>query len=453
MQTRVFKACLAAAIVMVFSSSLQISAQNGKPLSLDDAENLAVKNNHLVKVRRLQIDEKQQKVNEDRIKYLPTIVAGGAYQYNTGLPSITIDKGVFGELPLGTTKIPFPPIDEVLQMGNHDNYNAGISVYQPVTQMGKINAGVQVSKSEYRIAQTEESKAEFQVRQTVEKLYFGLLILQKQIEEANLKVTLAKTKLSDVENAFSAGKTTESNKFGLSAAEADEEQNLLKLQIQYDDYASELKQLIGLDETSELVLQPVPSGQIIESAAVIDTALNVASINNDDLRLASLYKTKADNAVRASKYSFLPDVGLLGGYAYQKGTALYPKNNAFVGASIKWNIQDVLSNRTIELQRISAREQAEENMANTKEQVSNDIAKTYRKLKQSEDLIKVAEKVVSYRREDLKMQSDKSSSGLNLEADLLTAKAALARAESDYFSAQLNYRITLSELKILMGIY
>jgi outer membrane protein TolC len=60
---------------------------------------------------------------------------------------------------------------------------------------------------------------------------------------------------------------------------------------------------------------------------------------------------------------------------------------------------------------------------------------------------------VEYRREDLKIQNDRRNSGLNLESDLLTAKAAMAKSESDYFAAQLNYRISLSELKILTGTY
>ena len=93
------------------------------------------------------------------------------------------------------------------------------------------------------------------------------------------------------------------------------------------------------------------------------------------------------------------------------------------------------------------------NFLNTKEQVNRDIAKSYRRLKQSEELIKVAGKVVEYRREDLKIQSDRRKSGLNLEADLLAAKAALAKSEADLYAAQLNYRIALSELKILTGSY
>jgi outer membrane protein TolC len=178
-----------------------------------------------------------------------------------------------------------------------------------------------------------------------------------------------------------------------------------------------------------------------------------AASKNNDLKIASLYNTKAGYSIRASKFSYLPDLGILGGYTYQDGNALYPENNTFIGASLKWNIQDVLANRTIQRQRIYLKRQAEENLANTRDQVNKDISKVYRRLKQSEELISVAGKVVEYRRADLKIQNDRRGSGLNLESDLLAAKAAMAKAESDFFSAQLNYRIALSELQILTGTY
>jgi outer membrane protein TolC len=452
-QTKIFSNITAAVVALTIAGQLQLSAQNQKTLKLEDAINMALQNNHLLNVRKLQVDEKQQKVNEDRIKYLPTIGIGGLYQYNTNLPSLTVREGMFGTLPFSGIYYPLPPNDEIIEVGKHNVYNAGVTFYQPLTQIGKINAGVRYSKTELQIARTEEAKAGFQVKQGVEKLYFGLLILKKQIEEAELKVTLAKIKLHDIESAVAAGKTTESSKYGLSASEADEEQNLLKLKIQYDDYSDDLKHLTGLDQAESLVLEAVPVENFIENLSSLDTSLYQASLNNNDLKMALLYKTKADYSIRASKFTYLPDLGILGGYTYQEGTDIYPKNNTFIGASLKWNLQDILTTRTIQRQRIYLKKQAEENLANTKEQVNNDIAKAYRKLKQAEELINVAGKVVEYRREDLKIQNDRRNSGLNLESDLLTVKAALAKAESDFYAAQLNYRIALTELKILTGNY
>ena len=453
MQTKLFFRMTVAFGVFALSVNTQLSAQAVRILNLEDATGLALENNHLLNVRKYQVREKQEMVNTDRVKFLPTVAIGGSYQYNSNLPSITIEQGRFGTLPFGGMFYPLPPVDEIIEVGKHNVYSAGVTFYQPVSQIGKINAGVQFSKTELQIAQTEESRAVYQIKQTVEKLYFGLLILRKQIEEADLKILLAKAKLNDIKNAVAAGKTTESNIYGLSAIVADEEQNLLKLKIQYDDYIADLVQLTGIDSAVAIELQPVPHDNFPENLPAVDSSISEAVLKNNDLRMASLTKTKADYSIKASKYSYLPDLGILGGYTYQEGTDIYPRNNAFIGASLKWNLQDILSNRTIQKQRTYIKEQAEENLANTKEQVNKEIAKAYRKLKQSKELISVAGKVVDYRREDLKMQNDKRKSGLNLESDLLTAKAALAKAESDYFAAQLNYRIALSDLHILTGNY
>lgn len=453
MKNKIFSGIIFSAAGFLIISTTSLTAQEVRSLNLENAVSLALQNNHLLNIKKLQVEEKQQKVNEDRVKYLPVIGIGGSYQYNTNLQVLTIEQGRFGQLPYGGVMIPLPATNEVFELGNHNVYNAGVTIYQPLTQIGKINAGVKYSKTEMQIAETEENKAMLQVRQGVEKLFFGLLILQKQIEEAEIKVSLVRIKLHDVESALAAGKTTESSKYGLNASMADEEQNLLRLKIQYDDYAADLMQLTGLDPAESLIPEPVAPENLKENIASIDTSLSIASSANNDLRLAALNKTKAGYSLRASKFSYLPDLGIQGGFTHQEGIDIYPRNNTYIGASLKWNFSDVLSNRMVQKQRMYLRQQAEENLLNTNEQVNRDIAKAYRRLKQSEELIRVAGKVVEYRREDLKIQSFRRRSGLNLEADLLTAKAALAKAEADQYAAQLNYRIVLSELRILTGSY
>ena len=452
-KTRIFTKTLIIFLFPVFAFQQQLSAQDSLSVSLENAIELALQNNHLLNIKKLQIDEKMQKVSEDKVKYLPVVIIGGSYQYNTNLPMLVMKQGQFGSLPLGGISIPLPVVDEVVELAKYNQYNAGVTLYQPITQLGKIRAGVQVSKTELQIAHAEETKASLQIKQLVEKLYFGLLIIQKQIEEASIKVNLAEIKLLDVENAVRAGKTTESNRYGLAASAADEEQNLLKLRIQYDDYAADLKQLTGLNASADLSLEPVAMPDLAENAPVIDTSLANAAKKNNDLILASLTKAKSEYSIQASNMSYLPDLGILGSYTYQEGNLIYPRNTTFIGASLKWNLQDLLSTRTIKGQRSYLKKQAEESLANTKEQVNKDIIKVYRKLKQSEELINVAQKVVSFRREDLKIQKDRRTSGLNLESDLLSAQAAMAKAESDYFAAQLNYRVALTELKILTGNY
>jgi len=156
-------------------------------------------------------------------------------------------------------------------------------------------------------------------------------------------------------------------------------------------------------------------------------------------------------AIRAAEQSNLPDIGLVAGYSYQTGNLLFPNNNPFVGAQFKWNIQDLIANKQVIRQRHLLSQQARENLADTQNQVKNDVSKTHRKLTQATALIAVAEKAVKYRTEELKVQTDKQASGLNLEADILNTRSLLAKAEADLLAAQLNYRLAHSDLQRLAG--
>ena len=452
-------------IAMVLFSTTANAQENSEKLNMQKVIDLAAQNNRLLSIKQLQVFEKQQKVNEDRVKYFPAVIVGGSYQYNSNLGNVTIQQGSLGQATIGSISTPIPSADTKLEMGGADIYSACIMVYQPISQIPKISAGVKVAKTDLEIAIIEQAKATMQVQQTAEKLYFGLLILQKQKEEVLIKLELAKRRLYDVESAVLAGKTTMSSQTGLKANMADEEQNLLKINFQIDDYSADLKHLVGLPPASSFVLEPVSVEDFEFIALPMNTNVQKAQRDNNDFKIATLYKTKAEHAIDASRYSYLPDFGILGGYVYQDGNAhRLPQDNtnigfaprwsiedAFIGVTVKWNIQDIFSNTYIKRQRHSMKKQAEENLANTLEQVNTDIAKAQRKITQSAELISVARKVVDYRREDFKIQNDRLSAGLNLEADYLAAKAALAKAESDLFASQLNYRIVITDLQILIG--
>lgn len=425
-----------------------VYAQQAQPLTLEQAVEMALQNNHLLNVRKLQVAEKEAKVSEDRIKRFPVASVSSAYQYNANLGELVIDQGSFGALPLGGTTIQLPNEEKTFPLGKHHNFNAGVTLYQPITQLGKIKTGIEVAQTDAELARYEQSRASLQIRQAIEKLYYGLLITQKQQDEANAKIKLAQMRLYDVESALLSGKTIDVNKASLQANIADEEQNLLKLRIQTEDYLADLKQLTGIQSDS-VSLAPVGNAGI--AAGSLDNYLTSAATANTDIKIASLTELKTQKAIRAAEQSNLPDIGLVAGYSYQTGNLLFPNNNPFVGAQFKWNIQDLVANKQVIRQRHLLSQQARENLANTQNQVKNDVSKTHRKLTQATALIAVAEKAVKYRTEELKVQTDKQASGLNLEADILNTRSLLAKAEADLLAAQLNYRLAHSDLQRLIS--
>ena len=460
-------------MILVLASVCLLSFPSGAQeppdaLNLQKVIDMAAQNNRLLTIKQLQVQEKQQKVYEDRVKFFPSLIVGGAYQYNSNIGELSLKRGMLGQVAVGPISVPLPSADTTLDLGHADTYTAGVLMYQPISQIPKIMAGVNVSKTDLEIAKTDQARATLQVKQTAEKLYFGLLIQEKRREEAQIRLDLAQKKLYDVESAVLAGKTTPSSLTGLRANAADEEQNLLKINVQMDDYFDDLRRLTGLKSAS-FALAPVPVDDADPSAATNGVS---GRQENQDLKIAALYQTKAQHAVDAGHYSYLPSLGILGGYVYQHGAAdftgdirysfisagfgldpQWQKRDAFIGVVLNWNLQDLVANTYVTRQRIFLKKQAEENLANTREQVHADTEKARRKLTQAAQLIGVAGKVVAYRREDFKIQTDRFSAGLNLEADWLAAKAALAKSEADLLAARLSYRMAWTDLQILTGRY
>jgi outer membrane protein TolC len=241
-------------------------------------------------------------------------------------------------------------------------------IYQPITQQGKIHTAIDISKTDVLITEKEQKKVAQQTRQSVERLYYGLLINQKQKEEAVSHLEAAKIKLFDVESALMAGKTVNVDKAGLQADIADEEQRILQLDLQAQDYMDDLKQITGLN-ADNLFLANV---DITASATpVLEESKSAAFVNNVDIDIANLYSTKAELGIKAARQSYLPDVGIRWRLRLPDRKQCCTEQQSLCRHQFKWNIQDVLSNRHVVKQRQIQSQQANENLTNTREQLKH----------------------------------------------------------------------------------
>ncbi len=433
-------------LTVVLASIAVHETKAQRSYTLEQLTDKAMSQNRLLAIKQWQIEEKQAKVKEDEIRRLPVVNLNGSYQYNFNLADLTIPAGTIGVIPTSpTSQVLLPEADRTFTIGSHNFYNAGVSVYQPVSQQARIRTGIELSKVETAIAGKEREKAVLQIRQGVEQLYYAALITGKQQEEAKARLDLAKKRLGDLENALEAGKTLDLNKAGLLAAMADEEQQILKLEFQIRNYKSDLAKLAGLssdDFELEASEQPVlPELPLLPGNAEA----------NPDIQIAALMRDKASLGLKATQLADRPDFGLMAGYVYQSGNPISPAHNPFVGFNLKWNIQDLYANRQTQKQRSLQVKQAEESLEYTRQQLGYDLEKAYRKASQSRTLIAVAEKALNYRRQELKLQEDRVLAGMGLQTDLLTSRVQVAKAEADLYGARLSYIISLADLRALTG--
>lgn len=438
------KKSVALIILLVVAGTAQAQQDT---ITLSKAISLALQNNDLLKIKKLQEAENKAKIAEAKVKAYPNAVVSSTYQYNVNTGELVIPAGSMGQLPLSPTNIiSLPNTEKRFDLGEHQNFNAGLTVYQPITQQLKIRSGIDATKTDLKLSELEREKAEQQITLGVERLYYGILIAQKQQEEAKAKIEAAKLKLFDVQSALLSGKTLDVNEAGLQANIANEEQELLKLQFQQEDYTAELKKVLGID-ANNIVLTDVDSNNTLTND--LKTYTTAATQNNIDNRIATMQIQKSTIGIKAAQQSLLPDVGVITGYTYQQGNILYPKHNPFVGLNFKWDIQSIFSNKQVLAQRRLLLQQAKENQTYTQKEVTNKTEQAYRKLKQAAALMAVAQKACYYRAAELKIEEDRLQTGLSTKLKVLEAQSTLTKAEADLYAAKLNYSLSLSELNIL----
>ena len=94
--------CLPLALLgstFIATSVAQQSSANPMQLTLEQAINLALKQNHSIHLRSLSVDQMQSKKDEARSNYLPQIKASGSVLHVTELEGVAIPAGAFGNYP------------------------------------------------------------------------------------------------------------------------------------------------------------------------------------------------------------------------------------------------------------------------------------------------------------------------------------------------------------------
>ncbi|MEO8239207.1 MAG: TolC family protein [Flavobacterium sp.] len=431
------------AVLFGLFGTFQVQAQQPEQLTLEKAVESALEKNNLLHIKKLQVNEQEAKIKEANVKKYPVVSLNSTYQYNTNTGNLSIPAGAFGQVANGGSTIFLPGDNLNFELGKHNNFNAGVSAYQPITQLGKIKTGIDIAKTDRSISEIEQSKSGLRITNNVEQLYYGILAVRKRKEEYHKNIEVAQLQLYDVESALLSGNTILASKAGSKANISDEEQELIKLKFQEEDYIADFKILTGIEADSLEFTDEKASENFDKN---LEDFQKDAVKNNVDNRLTALQTQKSELSIKAVKQSDIPEIGIIGAYNYQEGNAIFPKNNAYVGASLRWNIQDLFSNKYLISQRKLIKEQAVENEIYTKKETAVSVEKSYRKMKQAEELIGVAEKAVYYRQQQLKVEKDRNTAGLNKPVDLLQVEADLAKSQADLYGAIQSHRSSLSDL-------
>jgi outer membrane protein TolC len=199
---------LLATLLVQFGTARTASAQDipATELTLQQAIDLALRQNRSVKLAQLGVVENEQKKTIAHADYLPDIKNESTAFHITEVEQLVIPQGSLGTLPATG---PLPPQTAVIGQGTFTAYTSGTGLRQPLTQLFKIHENNRAATADVNSAKIQVAQTENDVALKVRELYYGILIAQLRTEAAKEQADAAQVKLEESTSSVQQGSALE----------------------------------------------------------------------------------------------------------------------------------------------------------------------------------------------------------------------------------------------------
>jgi outer membrane protein len=434
-------------LLLVFAhiAAAQESQTAPRHITLEQAVQLALKHNHVIRIAGFKVEEQMHVKDVARSAYFPILRNDSNAVRVTDTQFIGIPAGSLGTA--GGT--PLPSSSVVLNQGGRTLISSGTSLTQPLMQLLKVKSANDIAREELTATRNKERQTENTVALGVHQIYYRILIAQahRAALVANIQASedLNKERVEQVKY----GSSLEQEAIESKAQSLEAKQDLLTTDLQLSDLAMQLNDAIGLPLTTQLVLDSgvKPVGETCER----EECLRVARENHPEIAEARAEVEKAAAAVRLSKRDYLPDAEVFARYSYQNNVPFLARNFGTFGVHLGYEIFDGGRKRSAVREHNAQLAQARENLGRVTDEVELRVLTAYNKLERTREMVKVSEELATYRTEARRVLARQQQAGAALRSQLDAATAHELDAKTMLLQSQLQNIEARDEMAQAMG--
>jgi outer membrane protein TolC len=443
-------ATLLFAIVSLFQAAI-VPAQETKSstprhITLEEAVQLALKHNHIVRIAEYKVEEKTHTKEIARSAYYPILRNDSNYARLTDTQFIGIPAGSLGVVG----GVPIPESNAILNQGGRTLITSGTQLTQPLSELWKVRSANDVAAADLSATKSKAHQAENEVALKVHQIYYRILVAQAHRDAALAKIQAS----DDVQNERAAqvkyGSTLEEEAIESRAQALEAKQDLMTTELQITDLTMQLNDATGLPLTTPLELDA--SIRPVSTTCERQECLRIALESHPEIAEAHAEIEKASAAVRFAKREYIPDVEAFARYSYQDNVPFLARNFGTFGVHFGYDLFDGGKRGAAIAEHKAQLAQAEENLARMKDEVELRVQTTYNKLERTRQMLKVSQELLELRTEShrVSIQLMQEGSALRSQVDLAAARELDAR--SILLQSQLDYIQAQDELTEAMGI-
>lgn len=397
-------------------------------MTVDQAVKAAIEHNANVKNARIEVESAQTRIDAARTQRLPSLkldMIGGEALSNL---SIIIKEDKAGR-------------DTRIDLARTFNMIGVAQITQPITQLHKINLGVQLNEVSRAIDKEHERAARIAVTREVKSAYFNVLSAKSYAAATAEAVTAWEEAEREMVVRVSQKAALESDRMDASAHLASTKLAALSAENTLATAQDQLNYLVGSDVE---VVEPSFSEPV--KASKIDVS------RRPDVREAELTLEKAKLGVRIKNADRIPDVALMVSSSTPFNNDVLPRNMTSAGITMSYE-PFTWGRRGAEIsERRHAVEQAQNALDDKRAAAGVEVAARLRKVEESAAQITVRRLESESAREKLRVTKAKfhelaarADEMYGASASLTNAAAREQEAISAYWTALADYEKAIGE--------
>jgi outer membrane protein TolC len=436
-------------LTFVTTSVAQQPSANPMQLTLEQAINLALKQNHSVHLHSLSVEQMQSKEDEARSNYLPQIKTNGSVLHVTELAGVEISSGALGSYP---STGPIPSKSLFVGQGGLTGYTGGVGLEQPLTQLFRIHQSNVAAKQDLLVSKIQLDQTKDAIALQVRQLYYNILINQQKLKASQDQLAAAQIKDDESRSDVARGNALEISALQSKAAILQSQQESLTLRLQGNDLRRQLADVLGLPVETPIDLDPGATAVALDIPTRAD-AIRIALDQNQDLKAARQTLVKAQSGLAAAKDAYIPDVTALSRYSYQSGVPLLAHNFGTFGFSLSYDLFDGGRREAKVREARSELHSAEVAVDKLQSEIEVQVQGIYDKVDELRQMVDVAGQVVRVRTEAARLADRQfeqtaalSSARSQSHADLTSATASLLEANCGLSLAEADLKRAIGQV-------
>lgn len=435
-------------IVSLLCISASVNAQ--MHLTLEQSKSMALQNNIKIQNSQLETSAAKEVKKEAYTNYFPKVILsaigmqaidpllemrmkGGNLPVYDGNPANLANTAQFAYMP-----------DVNISLFNQMALGY-LNVLQPVYAGGKIKTGNKLSELNIEVKEKQQKLSEKEILLKTEQEYRQAIVIGEKQKTLDNYITFLDNLYKQVNNAYKNGVIIKNDLLKVSIKQQELQVDKIKLNNARKLLLMQLCQTIGMDYTSDIVLDDKDEAPSLpENYFVVNQN---ALPDRMEYQLLEKISAAAKLETQMKKADYMPVVGLgvTGYYLDQLRGGQSGSFNGMVYASLSVPISDWWGGKH-KLNELKFKEQMAQNtLMESRGLLNLQMEKAWTELTETDDKTKLITETLLQAVENLRVNQDSYNNGLIPLSDLLEARALKAETEDKLIESKNQYRIAITK--------